>query len=71
VDILAEKAMPEHQVTGEITVQCIEGSVEFTAAETNQLMLCWGFNMFGRRQGTRTKSNGRLLCSSRHSVAGA
>lgn len=36
--ILAEKAMPEHQVTGEITVQCIEESIEFTAAETNQLM---------------------------------
>jgi quercetin dioxygenase-like cupin family protein len=36
--LLASKAMPEHQVTGEITVQCIEGSIEFTAAGTSQLM---------------------------------
>ena len=36
--ILAEKTMPEHQVTGEITVQCIEGSIEFTAADTTVLM---------------------------------
>lgn len=36
--LLAGKAMPAHQVTGEITVQCIEGSIEFTAAGTSQLM---------------------------------
>ena len=36
--LLASKAMPEHQVTGEITVQCIEGSIEFTTAGTRQLM---------------------------------
>lgn len=36
--LLANKAMPEHQVTGEITVQCIEGSIEFTTAGTGQLM---------------------------------
>jgi quercetin dioxygenase-like cupin family protein len=36
--LLAGKAMPEHHVTGEITVQCIEGSIEFTAAGTSQLM---------------------------------
>ena len=36
--LLANKAMPEHQVTGEITVQCIEGSIEFTTAGSRQLM---------------------------------
>ena len=36
--LLAGKAMPTHQVTGEITVQCIEGSIEFVAAGTSQLM---------------------------------
>ncbi|MET3108260.1 quercetin dioxygenase-like cupin family protein [Oxalobacteraceae bacterium GrIS 2.11] len=36
--LLAGKSMPTHQVTGEITVQCIEGSIEFSAAGTNQLM---------------------------------
>ena len=36
--LLANKAMPEHQVTGEITVQCIEGSIEFATAGTKQLM---------------------------------
>jgi len=36
--LLANKAMPEHQVTGEITVQCIEGSIEFTTAGTRQMM---------------------------------
>ena len=36
--LLANKAMPEHQVTGEITVQCIEGRIEFTTAGTRQLM---------------------------------
>lgn len=36
--LLAGKTIPEHQVKGEITVQCIEGSIEFTAAGTSQLM---------------------------------
>ena len=36
--LLTGKAMPEHQVTGEITIQCIEGSIEFTAVGTNHLM---------------------------------
>lgn len=36
--LLSGKAMPEHQVTGEITVQCIEGNIEFTAAESSRLM---------------------------------
>lgn len=36
--LLASKEMPEHEVTGEITVQCIEGSIEFTTAGTPQLM---------------------------------
>jgi len=36
--LLAGKVMPEHKVTGEITVQCIEGSIEFTAAGTSQMM---------------------------------
>jgi len=36
--LLAGKIMPEHKVTGEITVQCIEGCIEFTAAGTSQMM---------------------------------
>lgn len=36
--LLASKAMPEHQVTGEITVQCLEGSIELTTAGIMQLM---------------------------------
>jgi quercetin dioxygenase-like cupin family protein len=36
--LLAGKIMPEHQVKGEITAQCIEGSIEFTAAGSSQLM---------------------------------
>jgi quercetin dioxygenase-like cupin family protein len=36
--LLASKAMPQHQVTGEITVQCIEGCIEFATAGTSQLM---------------------------------
>lgn len=36
--LLANKTVPEHQVAGEITVQCIEGSIEFTAAGAKQLM---------------------------------
>ena len=36
--LLAGKEMPTHQVVGEITVQCLEGSVEFTVAGTSQLM---------------------------------
>lgn len=33
--IPAENAMSEHQVAGEITVHCIEGSLEFIATGTN------------------------------------
>ena len=36
--LLAGKIMPTHWVKGEITVQCIEGRVEFTAAGNSQLM---------------------------------
>ena len=36
--LLSGKAMPAHQVKGEITVQCIEGSIEFSAAGTSQMM---------------------------------
>ena len=36
--LLAGKAMPAHHVVGEITVQCLEGSVEFAVAGTSQLM---------------------------------
>ncbi len=36
--LLAGKAMPAHQVMGEVTVQCIEGSVLFTIAGRSQLM---------------------------------
>jgi quercetin dioxygenase-like cupin family protein len=34
----AGKAVPAHQVMGEISIQCIEGSIELTAAGTSQLM---------------------------------
>ena len=32
------KAMPSHQVKGEITVQCLEGSVEFKVGEAGRVM---------------------------------
>ena len=38
VVLLAGKAMPEHQVAGEFTVQCLEGRVEFSAAGVSELM---------------------------------
>ena len=34
----AGKVVPSHQVAGEITVQCLEGSFEFTAEGRTQLM---------------------------------
>ena len=34
----AGKSMPEHQVPGEITVQCLEGTVEFSAGTDMHLM---------------------------------
>lgn len=39
----AGKSMPEHQVTGEITVQCLEGTVEFRAGAENILMRAGDF----------------------------
>jgi quercetin dioxygenase-like cupin family protein len=36
--LLAGKAMPAHQVQGEVTVQCIEGSIEFAVAGSRRLM---------------------------------
>lgn len=33
--LLSVKAMPTHQVTGNTTVQCIEGSIEFSAVGTS------------------------------------
>ena len=36
--LLAGKAMPAHQVLGEISIQCIEGSIELTAEGASQLM---------------------------------
>lgn len=36
--LLAGKSTPAHKVAGEITVQCLEGSVEFTAAGTTQVL---------------------------------
>ena len=36
--LLRGKEMPAHQVKGEITVQCIEGSIDFTVAGTAHLM---------------------------------
>ena len=34
---LAGKQMPEHRVVGELTVQCLEGSVEFSLAPRGTL----------------------------------
>jgi quercetin dioxygenase-like cupin family protein len=36
--LLAGKSMPEHKVAGEITVQCLEGSIEFSIEGEKQLM---------------------------------
>jgi quercetin dioxygenase-like cupin family protein len=36
--LLAGEAVPPHRVPGEITVQCLEGSIEFTAAGTTHTM---------------------------------
>jgi len=36
--LLAGKEMPEHQVAGELTVQCLEGSVEFSIGTTHDVM---------------------------------
>ena len=36
--LLAGKTAPPHSVAGEITVQCLEGSLEFTAHGATQVM---------------------------------
>ncbi|WP_028606116.1 cupin domain-containing protein [Ottowia thiooxydans] len=36
--LLAGKSMPEHQVSGEITVQCLEGEVEFRSGSEVHVM---------------------------------
>ena len=36
--LLAGQAVPPHEVAGELTAQCIEGAVEFTAAGTTHTM---------------------------------
>lgn len=36
--LLAGKQMPEHHVVGEVTVQCLEGSVEFSIGTTRNIM---------------------------------
>ena len=36
--LLAGKSMPEHRVDGELTVQCLQGRIEFSVAGTNQVM---------------------------------
>jgi quercetin dioxygenase-like cupin family protein len=36
--LLAGKAMPSHQVDGEVTIQCLEGNIELAVAKTSQLM---------------------------------
>lgn len=32
------KSMPAHKVAGDITVQCLEGSIEFTSDSTTQVL---------------------------------
>ncbi len=36
--LLAGKEVPEHAVVGELTVQCLEGSVEFSIGTTRDVM---------------------------------
>ena len=36
--LLAGKEMPEHKVDGEFTVQCLEGSIEFSIGTTRDIM---------------------------------
>lgn len=36
--LLAGKRMPEHRVDGELTLQCLQGRIEFSAAGATQLM---------------------------------
>ncbi|MEO5660128.1 MAG: cupin domain-containing protein [Polaromonas sp.] len=36
--LLAGKEMPEHKVGGELTVQCLEGSIEFSIGATRDVM---------------------------------
>lgn len=43
VVLMAGKSMPEHQVQGEITVQCLEGIVEFRAGPDIHLMHAGAF----------------------------
>ena len=41
--LLTGKSMPEHQVTGEITVQCLEGIIEFRAGDELRVMQAGDF----------------------------
>lgn len=36
--LLASKAMPEHVVAGEVTVQCLDGCIQFSAAGATKTM---------------------------------
>lgn len=36
--LLAGKTIPEHSVVGELTVQCLEGSIEFAIGSTSEIM---------------------------------
>ena len=36
--LLTGKQMPEHRVVGELTVQCLEGNVEFSIGTTRDIM---------------------------------
>ena len=38
VVLLAGKTMREHAVVGEMTVQCLEGSLEFSIGDTHEVM---------------------------------
>ncbi|MEO8524893.1 MAG: cupin domain-containing protein [Caldimonas sp.] len=38
----AGKEIPEHRVVGELTVQCLEGSVEFSIGSTHDVMRSGG-----------------------------
>ena len=61
--LAAGKGLPEHQVRGEITVQCIEGRVEFSAHGATQILVAgdWLHLAAGAPHALRALSDASLL----------
>ena len=59
----AGRGLPEHQVRGEITLQCIEGRVEFSAHGATQVLVAgdWLHLAAGAPHGLRALSDASLL----------